>query len=847
MHLKWLIPAVGLLLCPWAQGMPVIADGDITHTAVGSGAWFDPATWDNGIPGDDAWVLIPAGRTVTYGGDGPAMLHAVRVDGVLTFTPDVASTLRLDTLLVEHAGELIIGTADAPITGSVDLLIDSSADIDVGWDPTLTSRGVIVRGAVTIHGAPKATHLKVQTDPLAGESQLVLAAAPLNWQAGDTIVLTGTRYSGWKWDNDIRAVRYHGTQDEVRTIAAIAGNVVTLDQPLAHDHTTPRADLKASVANFTRTITIETLGGDSVPIHRRGHVMFPHTPLVDVRYAAFHHLGRTDKSVPSFEVGDIGAVEPDSNVRGRYAFHFHRTGTSDPRNPGIAVGNAVFGSPGWGFVHHDSNAILHANATYDTFGAGFVAETGNEIGAWTHNIAIRAEGNAAFNPKNGNDVDTFDMGRTGDGFWFQGRMVRTVGNVAASVNHGYVYLHRGTGMLGFPSTHFMLPEALGAGLNSAPDDAPILGFHDNEAFASTVGLYVVKANPNQEHDVHSHLSDFTAWEVQGGAALEYTSHYLLSDFDIIGKTPEPFSDPAFGIEFGTNTTDMVINRTHISGMTEGVRLGKNFTDPVPAPEVNQYVVIDATFDNVSTDFVDHDPSIDQILTAVDLSPGTFDVAINGGPPHEYLSPATSAGSGVTYAGTKTDSIGASPIPAGTDDIGTPSYDMIAWCETDGYFRTAAGDPYAVVEEYFTDRATGEIHKLGLKTLLGPEVDAALGNPFTAWRDAFERGPIDLASLPPSAADDAAAGLPATAIVVAVLANDADPDGDSLAVDGIVQPLHGQVFDNGDGTVTYRSDFDFSGTDTFRYWVTDGQGNYTPATVTVSIQAGGIFADGFEGL
>ncbi|MEM8976999.1 MAG: lectin-like protein, partial [Pseudomonadota bacterium] len=73
-------------------------------------------------------------------------------------------------------------------------------------------------------------------------------------------------------------------------------------------------------------------------------------------------------------------------------------------------------------------------------------------------------------------------------------------------------------------------------------------------------------------------------------------------------------------------------------------------------------------------------------------------------------------------------------------------------------------------------------------------------------------------------------------VIDLLANQSDPDGDTLSIDGIVQPTHGRVFDNGDGTITYRPDFDFAGTDSFKYWVTDGQGNYTPAIVNIEVNA-----------
>jgi hypothetical protein len=151
----------------------------------------------------------------------------------------------------------------------------------------------------------------------------------------------------------------------------------------------------------------------------------------------------------------------------------------------------------------------------------------------------------------------------------------------------------------------------------------------------------------------------------------------------------------------------------------------------------------------------------------------------------------------------------------------------------------------VVEEYFTDRATGEIHKLGLKTLLGPAVDSSLGNQFTAWRNAFQRGIINLQSAAPVANDDDSATAPGVPVQIDLLQNDSDPDGDALLIDGIVQPRHGQVVDNGDGSVTYQPDFDFSGVDRFRYWATDDHGNYNPADVTVTVIANLLFRDGFE--
>ena len=170
-------------------------------------------------------------------------------------------------------------------------------------------------------------------------------------------------------------------------------------------------------------------------------------------------------------------------------------------------------------MHHDSNAVLENNASYDTFGAGFVAETGNETGTWSDNIAIYAQGQSWTAPKGAVTLsaDQFDTAVGGDGFWFQGRLVTSTDNVAASVNTGFVYFHRDGDdrMIDVPAENFAYEDALMRTSVSA-DDTPILSFSGNETFAAREGLHVVKSNPAQGHDVWSHLDDFTAWSVQSG-------------------------------------------------------------------------------------------------------------------------------------------------------------------------------------------------------------------------------------------------------------------------------------------------------------------------------------------
>jgi VCBS repeat-containing protein len=89
---------------------------------------------------------------------------------------------------------------------------------------------------------------------------------------------------------------------------------------------------------------------------------------------------------------------------------------------------------------------------------------------------------------------------------------------------------------------------------------------------------------------------------------------------------------------------------------------------------------------------------------------------------------------------------------------------------------------------------------------------------------------------PVALDDAASTDFETAAIIAVLANDSDPDGDALAVVGVTDGANGSVVINADGTATYTPNAGFSGTDAFTYTISDPGGLTAAATVTVEVAA-----------
>jgi len=92
---------------------------------------------------------------------------------------------------------------------------------------------------------------------------------------------------------------------------------------------------------------------------------------------------------------------------------------------------------------------------------------------------------------------------------------------------------------------------------------------------------------------------------------------------------------------------------------------------------------------------------------------------------------------------------------------------------------------------------------------------------------------------PVAVDDAASTDTDTVVPqLDVLANDSDPDLDTLALIGFTQPPAGVVTLNDDGTLAYTPPHDgaelIDGADSFTYVVGDGQGGVAMASVTISV-------------
>ena len=87
--------------------------------------------------------------------------------------------------------------------------------------------------------------------------------------------------------------------------------------------------------------------------------------------------------------------------------------------------------------------------------------------------------------------------------------------------------------------------------------------------------------------------------------------------------------------------------------------------------------------------------------------------------------------------------------------------------------------------------------------------------------------------PPIASGDTATTLEAASVLIDVLANDSDPDGDPLTIAITSGPSSGSA-EVEDDQILYMPEAGFTGTDAFTYAVSDGRGGTDEATVTVTI-------------
>lgn len=812
--------------------------------AVRSGAWSDPGTWGGRRPAGGA-VFIPNGVSVVVDAVDAARLKSVRVEGCLEMSSRVNSRITAETVYIAPKGEFVAGAPTAPLppTITAEIIFPDLGPINASIDPMLLGKGFISASRVGIYGATKSPRAQFQRAPRKGEQSIALAAAPVGWRVGDRLVVTGTRWIARQYNGDTKTLTAP-TEDEVRYVKAISGAMLTLDAPLSFDHPSPDGSMQGYVLNYSRNFRFATENGAKAPVAQRGHAMAM-SPQTYIQGAEFFEMGRTDKSVRAIDAGLIGttvrrdntttfyAPSPTANVKGRYGFHLHQVGFPADDMAPVIRDSAVWGSPGWGFAQHSSKAFFFRNNTFNTFGAGFVSESGDELGAWVENSAVRAVGLPRL-VKDGADVAAFDLARTGDGFWLQGRMIRMHRNLAAGMmsGMGYVFMHRGTDLAGarplsldFINAQLCTPGA-SRNRDQLLDNPQIQQFTDNEAFAAYTGFHVVKSNPTTSHDMRSVIDAFRAFEVVNGIELTYSSRYLIKNAKLISAAAKTKWRTHTGVDLLTNTFDIAIVNSSVANFDFGVNLAKSVTSSLFAPQ--SFTVAGLQSTGIRNAVLRGRDGSDQILASAP-PPRRAAVAYKWGAGPTFID-KSGPNSVVRFAGSKTDSFGAIRYPMTANEFMLDYAGYNDLMRREGWFTLASGEKALAIADFYSDRMTGEIEQARivarLHSMIRPPATRMDGAPANLGR-------LDPFGAPPAAANDQPRVASNGVAVFDARANDRSNDG-ALRVNAFTTARHGNVRLLPDGRFEYRPYPDFRGQDQFQYWIVNRQNAPAKATVSVTV-------------
>lgn len=183
------------------KALSLVPDEWATHWAAQSGTWSDPATWETGVPNNNARVVIPIGCTVTQDVDS-ARLKTLRIDGVLQPADGATVTLTCETIVPTMSGRMVAGSSTQSFDGNWRIVFADFGPLDTVADKWKFTRGLLSLGKVELYGAEKTAYREIEACQV-GDSGITLKAGVKGWQTNDRIVIPGV---GWKINDDDEAV-----------------------------------------------------------------------------------------------------------------------------------------------------------------------------------------------------------------------------------------------------------------------------------------------------------------------------------------------------------------------------------------------------------------------------------------------------------------------------------------------------------------------------------------------------------------------------------------------------------------------------------------------------------------
>ncbi|MEX2215073.1 MAG: G8 domain-containing protein [Phycisphaeraceae bacterium] len=482
-----------------------------------SGPWSKAATWKGGkVPVEGSTVLISQGTRVVYDTESEKPIREIQVSGTLSFARDRNTVLTVGLLRVTPAkeGDAATGVEDVDNHDhghgeAVEGDPTDGAALDVGspGDPIPSPFTAKIRlhyfegtdkeklpaivcrpgGRMDFHGsAMNRTWVELGAHAKPGDTKVTLGEKVEGWRVGDRVIITGAaRKDAPQQKGDYTRIT---ATSERRTIKAIEGTTVTLDEPLKVNHW-GEGDYTSEIANLSRTVIIESANATG----ERGHTMYHHGSLGSISYAQFKDMGK-------------------ERVLGRYPIHFHRVG--DTMRGSSVIGASITNSGNrWVTVHGTQYMVVRDCVGDQSVGHGYFLEDGTEVyTVMDRNLGIGAQRGRSMKGQ----ALPFDP-NDGAAFWWANGKNTFVRNVACE-NFEYGYRYDSQKSRSFDS-NMMIRQPDGSDAKVDIRTIPHYRFQHNESHTEGLYAFVFAGTNGAGPDTkHPHvLRDLTLWE----------SHYSL--------------------------------------------------------------------------------------------------------------------------------------------------------------------------------------------------------------------------------------------------------------------------------------------------------------------------------
>ncbi|OAN75556.1 hypothetical protein A8B78_16215 [Jannaschia sp. EhC01] len=338
-------------------------------------------------------------------------------------------------------------------------------------------------------------------------------------------------------------------------------------------------------------------------------------------------------------------------------------------------------------------------------------------------------------------------------------------------------------------------------------------------------------------------------EITGASVPSEQGTVAIVAGELLFTPAENFNGPAtisYAISDGNGGTDTATVTVNVTPVND---------DPVAVDDTASTM----EDESVIIDLIGNDTDVDGDtleLAAVSVDPALGTVTDNGDgtvtftPALNFNGPVTidytvSDGNGGTDEGQAVVTVGAvNDGPTAVDDSVTTDEDTAITIDVVDNDTDPDGDPLEVVGATVPANQ-GTVEIVGNEVVFTPAENyngpAEITYTITDGNGGTDTGTVNVTVTPvnddPVAVDDIETTDEDVAVVVDLLGNDSDVDGDTLQLASVsVDPAQGSVVDNGDGTVTFTPALNFNGPATITYTVSDGNGGTDEGQAIVSVGA-----------